>query len=80
MNPLFNKSFGNALNMVNQFKRLQKDPSQIGNLLLQNGRITNEQYNAISGMSPSQIGNYLMNNGVLNQGDVDEFVRNKRGA
>ena len=58
----------NLMDMANQAKQFQKNPSKIGKVLFDNGRISQEQYDAIKDMnSPSQIGNYLMNNGVLNQ-------------
>lgn len=87
MNPLFqaantmNKmgnTVGNIKNMVSQYKQLQKNPSSIGKLLLDNGRITQAQYEEIGKYNgnASQIGNYLMNNGVMNQNMYNQLSSN----
>lgn len=75
MNPF--KTMNNMsrfMDIANKAKQLQGNPSGIGKLLLDNGRINQDQYNAIKDMqSPSQIGNYLMNNGILGQQQVNQM-------
>jgi hypothetical protein len=47
--------------MLQDVKRLQSNPSEIGDMLLSNGKITQEQYQQIKGMSnPKDICIYLM--------------------
>lgn len=49
-------------NMMDDVQRLQKNPSEIGEMLLSKGRINEEQYQHIKGMSnPKDICMYLMN-------------------
>lgn len=64
------------MDLAKQAKALSQNPSGICEMLLNNGRINQDQYNAIKDMkSPSEIGNYLMNNGVLNQQQVNQMYQ-----
>ena len=59
-NPLFNR-FGNntqrnntgnngLLNILNQYKQIQNDPGKILDILLNNGKISQQQYNDLQPM------------------------------
>lgn len=73
MNP-FNPMMQLA-NIANQARQMQSNPSQIGKMLFDNGRIDQNTYDAIKGMSsPSQIGNYLMQRGVLGQNQIQGMM------
>lgn len=52
----------NIANIMNQFRQVQQNPAQIGQLLFDSGRITKEQLEHIKGMNnPRDIGMYLLN-------------------
>lgn len=54
--------FRNQSNMMDDVQRLQRNPSEIGDMLLNSGRINEEQYQQIKGMNnPKDICMYLMN-------------------
>lgn len=70
-NPLFNR-FGNQNiqrnnngNMLSQLARLKNDPGYILDILLQSGKINQQQYNNLQPYrnNPEAIGKYLINNG-----------------
>lgn len=64
-----------VMDFARQAKALQQNPSGISDMLFSNGRISQEQYDAIKEMkSPSEIGNYLMNAGVLGQDQVNRMA------
>lgn len=72
--PLFHNQQVPLSNMLGQFRQLQKNPMGIADMLIQNNRINQEQYDAIKGMNnPSQIGQYLMKNGVLPQNGLTQL-------
>lgn len=75
MNPFRAMSgMSRFMDIAKQAQQMQNNPSGIGKLLFDNGRINQEQYNAIKDMnSPSQIGNYLLNNGILGQQQVNQM-------
>lgn len=62
MTSVFDKfRSNNPLNMIQEIKRIQQDPSQIGQMLFNNGRITQSQYETIRTMNnPKDICVYLM--------------------
>lgn len=71
-NPLFNKfnnqsSFGGGgiWNVINQYRQIQNDPGKILDVLLNNGKINQQQYNDLQPIrnNPQQIINYLSRNG-----------------
>lgn len=77
-NPLFNKFGGNPIpgnsgngfgNILSQFRMLQNDPGKILDILYQNGKISQQQYNELQPVrnNPQQIVNYLSQNGNENQ-------------
>ena len=80
-NPLFNK-FGNnqsfgmrsggnngILGLINQYRQIQNDPGRILDILLNSGKINQQQYNDLQSVrnNPQQIINYLSMNGNVNQ-------------
>ena len=75
-NPLFNR-FGNMSNNVgngggnisSQIAQIQKNPGVILDILMQSGKINQQQYNDLQQFrnNPQGIVNYLMNNGNPNQ-------------
>lgn len=62
MSSVFDRFRGNnPLSMMQDIKRLQENPAEIGQMLLNTGRINQEQYNQIKGMNnPKDICVYLM--------------------
>lgn len=62
----------NMVNMVQQIRQMQQNPNQLADLLLNAGKITNEQYNEIKGYNPQQIGEYLMKTGSLPQQQLQQ--------
>ena len=52
----------NMVNIMQQFRQVQQNPAQIGQLLYNSGRINKEQLQEIQKMTnPRQIGEYLLN-------------------
>ena len=53
----------NIFNIMKEYQKVQQNPSEIGDMLLNVGRINQEQYEHIKKMSsPREIGEYLLNN------------------
>jgi len=70
MNPLFRNMMGGGYgigDVIRLYKQAKQNPSMLGNLLYQNGRIDQSQMQAMNGMNPAQMGNYLRQNGVMSQ-------------
>lgn len=67
MNPLFGKGGYGMGDVIRIFKQAKQNPGMLGNLLYQNGRIDQNQLQAMNGMNPEQMGAYLSQNGVMNQ-------------
>lgn len=61
MNPF------NMINIVNQYRSIKQNPSQLTNLLKQRGIISPEQAQDIEKMNGNyeQVGQYLMTNGCM---------------
>ena len=68
MNPLMNFN-----QIISQYNAIKNNPKEINKILLNSGRISNEQYEAIKDMNPAQTGQYLLNNGLLGQGQVNQL-------
>ena len=66
MNPLLGNGYGIG-DVIRIFKQAKQNPSMVGNLLYQNGRIDQTQMQAMQGMSPQEMGRYMANNGIMNQ-------------
>jgi hypothetical protein len=76
MNPLMGGRMGNLYKIVNQIQNFRQNPNGIADFLKQQGRISDEQYNAIHNMnSPEEIGQYLMKSGSITQQNVMDAQR-----
>jgi hypothetical protein len=64
----------NFMSMMSQLNAFKSNPAQ---MLLQSGKITQDQYKAMQGMSPSQMGNYMLNNGIIGG---DQFGQLRQAA
>ena len=69
MNSIFDKfrpqpaGKPNVLNLIKEYCNIQQNPSRIADILLNSGKITQEQYSHIKGLSsPKDIGEYLLGN------------------
>lgn len=71
MNPLLGMMMnggGRGIgDVIRLYRQAKQDPSMLGNLLYQNGRIDQNQLQAMNGMNPQQMGNYLATNGIMGQ-------------
>lgn len=64
--PNNNGSVGGLLGVIlNQFNQVQKDPGKILDILFNNGKITQQQYNSLQPIkdNPQKIVQYLLQNG-----------------
>lgn len=66
MNPLLGNGYGIG-DVIRIFKQAKQNPSMVGNLLYQNGRIDQNQMQAMQNMSPQEMARYMANNGIMNQ-------------
>ena len=66
MNPLLGSGYGIG-DVIRIFKQAKQNPAMVSNLLYQNGRIDQNQMQAMNGMTPQQMGQYMANNGIMNQ-------------
>ena len=64
MNPLFGYGIGDVLRL---YKQVKQNPSMLGDLLVQNGRIDQSQLQAMQGMNPQQMGQYMTQNNIMGQ-------------
>lgn len=74
-NPLFNR-YGNtnrnnniSSNILSQYSQVMNDPGKILDIMLQNGKINQQQYNDLQPFrnNPKQIVEYLIQHGNANQ-------------
>ena len=84
MNPLFGgmmpnmlggmNNVGNFMQMIQQVRQARQNPNILGDMLLQNGKINQQQYEAIKQMNgnPQKIGEYLMQVGAMPQQQVQQ--------
>ena len=71
MNPLFRMMGGSGYgigDVIRLYRQAKQNPSVVGNLLYQNGRIDQSQLQAMEGMNPQQMANYMTQNGIMGQG------------
>ena len=54
--------------VIRIYQQVKQNPSMLSQLLFQNGRIDQNQFQAIQGMNPQQMGSYLSSNGIMGQG------------
>lgn len=72
-NPLYNLLNRNQnngmINIINQVRQLQNNPGMILDILAQNGKITQQQYNELQPYrnNPQEIYNYLFDHGNADQ-------------
>lgn len=70
MNPLFQmmgKGGYGIGDVMRLYRQAKQNPSMLGNLLYQNGRIDQNQMQAMQGMNPQQMGQYMAQNGIMGQ-------------
>ena len=62
-----NNNQNNKLNILSQLAKLKNNPGEILDILLQNGKINQQQYNELLPYKnrPELIGQYLINNGKI---------------
>ena len=70
MNPLFGgmNSMRGIGDVIKLYRQAKQNPSMLGDLLYQNGRIDQSQLEAMKGMNPQQMGQYMSQNGIMPQG------------
>ena len=86
MNPLFGmmptmaggmngNPMSNMMNVLQQIRNVQQNPNQLADLLLNSGKINQQQYEQIKTFNgnPQQIGEYLMRTGTLPQQQVQQM-------
>ena len=84
-NPLYNKFGGNyhqnGNNIFSQLAQIKNNPGAILDILLQNGKITQTQYNELQPFSnnPQQIVNYLLQHGSANQKNQTNEIIHRLG-
>ena len=68
---------GQMMQVINTYQQLRQNPSQIGQFLLDRGKITQDQCNQINqfGGNAGQIGNYLMNQNVMDQNTASQLYQ-----
>lgn len=77
MNPLFNGPMGQLYQIAQTVQRIKQNPSQLGQLLFDHGKINEEQLQDINRLGdPSQIGNYLINNNILGKSEAEGLYKN----
>ena len=71
-NQVNNNSGGGIVNALKQYRQLQNNPGVILDILLHNGKITQQQYNELQPIknNPQQIVNYLVQHG--NAGQINQ--------
>ena len=57
--------FGDVIRI---YQQVRQNPAMLGQLLFQNGRIDQNQFQAIQGMNPQDMASYLSQNGIMGQG------------
>lgn len=82
MNPLFGmmggSNVGNMMQMINQIRQARQNPNILADILMQNGKINQNQYDQIKQFNgdPQMIGQYLMQSGVMPQQQVQQAYQN----
>lgn len=54
--------------VIRIYQQVRQNPAMLSQLLFQNGRIDQNQFQAIQGMNPQDMANYLSQNGIMGQG------------
>lgn len=55
----------NIVNLLQQARQVQSNPSQLRQILYQSGLVNKEQFSALKGMTPTEIGNYVSQNNII---------------
>ena len=78
MNP--NRNYSNNNNILHQLAQIKQNPGAILDILLQNGKINQQQYNELQQYrnNPEMIGRYLINNGKANEINQAEQMANQK--
>lgn len=84
MNPFFGRGgvspFQNMQAVMQQINAIRQNPNQLGQFLLNQNKITKQQFDEIQQMgiggNPQAIGEYLMNHGVINQQQAQDVYNN----
>ena len=64
----------NIMQFIQQVQQFRQNPEQLKQMLYQNGKISQEQFEAIQGMNSFQeIGQYLIDNNVIPQNLQNQF-------
>lgn len=68
-------------NIISQLAQIKRNPSAILDILLQNGKITQSQYNDLQPYknNPEMIGRYLMNSGHAGEINQAQQMANQMG-
>lgn len=68
----------NMINMLTMYKQVQNNPGMIVDILLQNGKINQAQYNDLQAYknNPQMIVNYLLKNGNSELNNIISNVNN----
>ena len=66
MNPLFGNRYGIG-DVVRLYRQAKQNPAILNDLLVQNGRVDQNQMQAMNGMNPAQMGQYMASNGIMGQ-------------
>ena len=61
--------------VASKYNAMRTNPGELQKLLLNSGKINQEQYNIIKNYSPSQTGQFLMSNGILQQGQMGQLTQ-----
>ena len=70
MNPLMNP----MMQIISEARQAQSNPNYVRDLLLKNGKINQETYDATQGMSASQMGAYMIDHGLLTHDAVNKMM------
>jgi len=64
----------NIMQFIQQVQQFRQNPEQLKQMLYQNGKISQEQFEAIQGMNSfAEIGRYLIDNNVIPQNLQNQF-------
>lgn len=80
MNPLFgmmggmNGGINGMMRMIQTIRQAQQNPNMLADMLMQNGKINQQQYDEIKKFNgnPQMIGEYLMQSGTMPQQQVQQ--------
>ncbi|MBR5951875.1 MAG: hypothetical protein IKZ85_01205 [Pseudobutyrivibrio sp.] len=73
--------FQNVMQIMQYVNQIRSNPNCMGQFLLQNGKITDQQYQEIQQLgisgNPQAIGQYLMDRGMMNRQQVQDVYQNQ---